>query len=105
MAHYSSPEAVQIVGIEADNHGRSCEDHAYCGEVLQEDVVVRLWRVQVLIGGKGETAIAKVWVTDGIEHCRVGFLQRHLVKHARRYNSALAQVTRVLSASGGNTVD
>ena len=85
MAHHPSPEVVQIVGIEADNRGRSREEHAYCGEVLQEDVVVRLWRVLVVIDGKEETAIAAVWVTDGMERCRVGFLQRHLVKHAQRY--------------------
>ena len=58
--------------------------------MLQEDVVMRLRRVQVVIGGKEVTAIAAVWVTNGMERCRVGFLQRHLVKRARRYDGALA---------------
>jgi len=36
-------------------------------------------------------------VTDGIDRCRVGFLKRHMVKHAARYDGLLAQVTRVFS--------
>ena len=36
---------------------------------------------------------------DGIDRCCVGFLMHHMVKHAVRYNGALAQVTRVF---GGN---
>ena len=74
----------------------SCDKHSVCGEVLGEDVVVRLRKVQVLVDGKEETAIAGYWITDGMERCRVGFLQRHMVKYAARYDGALAQVTRVL---------
>ncbi len=44
-------------------------------------------------------AIAAVWVTDGIDRCCVGFLKRHMVRHAARYDGALAQVTCVLSGS------
>jgi hypothetical protein len=65
--------------------------------VLAEDVVVRLRKVQILVEGKEETAIAAVWVNDGIDRCRVGFLPRHMVKHAARYDGAVAQVTRVFS--------
>ncbi len=62
-------------------------------------MVVHLRKVQVVIDGREETAIAAVWVTDGIDRCRVGFLKRHMVHHAARYDGALAQVTRVLSGS------
>ena len=48
--------------------------------------------------GKEETSIACYWVTDGIDRCRVGFLKRHMVKHAWRFDGALVQVTKVLSA-------
>ena len=88
---------VQIVGTMMDTNGRSCEEHAVCGSVLEEDMVVRLRRVQVLVEGREETAIACVWVTDGVDRCRVGFLMRHMVAHAMRYDGALAQVTRVYS--------
>ncbi len=75
-----------------------CEEHELCGdEVLKEDVVVRLRTVQLVVDGKEEKAIEVVWVTEGMDCCRVGFLPRHLVRHAARYNGALAQVTRVFN--------
>ncbi len=92
---------VEIVGIEEGNRGRSCEEHDVCGSVIDEDVVVRLRKVQVLVDGKEETAIAAYWVTDGEDRCRVGFLQRHMVAYAARYDGALAQVTRVLGPNAG----
>ncbi len=52
---------VEIVGTERGDQGRSCEEHdVNCGEVLAEDVVVRLRKVQILVEGKEETAIAAV---------------------------------------------
>ena len=91
---------VEIVGTLMGDRGRSCEEHAVCGSVLEEDMVVRLRKVQVLVdGGAEETAIACYWVTDGIDCCRVGFLMRHMVKHAYLYDGALAQVTRVFNGN------
>ena len=72
-----------------------CEEHKICGKVLKEDVAVRLRKIQLMVEGKEETAIVAIWVTDGIDRCRVGFLPRHMVRHAARYDGALAQVTRV----------
>ena len=69
-----------------------------CGLVLEEDMVVRLRKVQVLVEGCEETAIACYKVTDGIDRCRVGFLMRHMVANAQLYDGALAQVTKVFSA-------
>jgi hypothetical protein len=72
--------AVEIVGTEAGNRGRTCKEHTLnCGKVLKEDVVIRFKKVQVVVDGKEEMAIAAVWVTDGINCCRVGFLKRHMV--------------------------
>ena len=83
MATHPSGISVEIVGIEASSNGRSCEEHDVCGSILAEDVVVRLRKVQI-VNAKGieETAIAANWVSDGIDRCRVGFLQRHLIKHS-----------------------
>jgi hypothetical protein len=36
---------INIVGIEAGNHGRSCKEHDICGGVLQENAVVRIRHV------------------------------------------------------------
>ena len=89
---------VKIVGTEANDHGRSCKEHPInCGEVLELDVVVRLRKVQLMVEGREETAIAAIWVTDGMNRCRVGFLPCHMVKHAACYDGLLAKVTRVLS--------
>ncbi len=69
-----------------------------CGEVVEEDTWLCLGRVQIEVDGHEETAIACIWVTDGIDRCRVGFLKCHMLKHAWRFNGALAQVTKVFSA-------
>ena len=63
---------------------------------MEEDVVVCLRKVQVLVDGIEETAVAAYWIIDGEDCCRVGFLQRHMVAYMSRYDDALAQVTRVL---------
>ena len=64
---------VKIVGIEKSNRGHSCEEHDVCGEVVEEDTLLRLRREQILVDGKEETVIACYWVTNGFDHCRVGF--------------------------------
>ena len=43
-----------------------------------------------MVEGREETAIAVIWVTDGMDRCRVGFLPCHMVKHAARYEGSLA---------------
>jgi hypothetical protein len=65
--------------------------------VVEEDTLLRLRKEQILVDGQEETAIACYWVTDGIDRCRVGFLKRHMLKHAWRFNGALVQVTKVFS--------
>ncbi len=87
---------VKIVGTTVSCQGRSCEEHEIYGEVLKEDVVVRLCKMQLMVEGKEETVIVVHWVTDGVNRCRVDFLPRHMVRHAARYDGALAQVIRVL---------
>jgi hypothetical protein len=94
---HPSGVVVKIVGTEMSCQGRSCEEHDNCGDVLKEDVVVRLRKIQLMVEGKEETAIAAIWVTGGIDRCRVGFVPRHMVRHAPRYDGAPAQVTRVFS--------
>ncbi len=89
---------VEVVGIRMGDRGRSCEEHSVCGEVVEEDTLLRLRRVQIEVDGHEETVIACIWVTDGIDRCRVGFLKRHILKHAWPFDGALAQVTEVFSA-------
>ncbi len=65
-------------------------------------MVVCLWKVQVKVDGREEMAIAAVWVTEGINRCRVGFLKRHMVHHAAHFDEVLAQATRVFSSDPGS---
>jgi hypothetical protein len=78
---------LEIVGTAKADRGRRCEEHSCCGKVLEEDVVVRLRREQILVPnrlGKGyreEMAYTVNWVTDGQDRCRVGFLPRACTSH------------------------
>ncbi len=103
--HHPTGLTVEIVGIEASNNGRSCDQHAVCGSVLDDDVVVRLGKVQILnSNGHEETAIAAYLVSDGIDQCRVGYLQRHFVAHAKSFDGVLAQVTEVYSITSDSSI-
>ncbi len=61
------------------------------------NVVVHFRKVQIVVEGWEEMAIKAYWLSDGIDRCHVGFVPRHMVKHAAHYNGVLAQVTRVFS--------
>ncbi len=80
---YPTGVVVEIVGTEVGDRSRSCEEHPNnCGEVLAEDVVVCLRKVQIQVEGREEMAIAAYWVTDSVDCCHVGFLPCHMVKQA-----------------------
>ena len=49
---------VEVVGIKMGDRGRSCKEHSMCGEVVEEDTLLRLRRVQIEVDGHEETAIA-----------------------------------------------
>ena len=58
--------------------------------------MVRLRKVQVVNDeGEEEAAIAAHWVTDGVDRCRVGFLDQHCIRHYKRYKGKLAQVVSI----------
>ena len=88
-------QTVKIFGINSPTNGRTCEEHPICGHVLQEDVVVRFRKVQVVIKEKEESAIAAFWVSDGIDQCCVRYLPRHHVKHWKRLEGCLGQIIEV----------
>jgi hypothetical protein len=94
---HSTGVVVEIVGMEMNDQGRTCKEHLNCGEVMVNNVVVRLQKVQILVEGQEETAIATIWINNGINRCRIGFLPCHMVAHAARYDGAVAQVTCVFS--------
>jgi hypothetical protein len=100
---------LDIIGIAAGKRGRRCEDNTVCcGDLLEEDSVVRLGMERILfpnfLAGKGrkkqeETAITVNWVTDGVDRCRVGFLPRAYALEGAIYEKVLCWVTEVFSKS------
>jgi hypothetical protein len=94
---YPTGVVMEIAGMEINDRGHSCKEHNNCGEVMGKDVVVRLWKVQIQVEGREETAITAYWVTDGVDLCCVSFLQRHMVKQAAHFDRALGQVTCVFN--------
>ena len=54
MATHPPGIVVDIVGVLMGDCGRFYEEHTVCGSVLEEDMVVCLWKVQVLAGGQEE---------------------------------------------------
>ena len=54
MAEATHPPGivVKIVGIEKGDRGRSCEEHDVCGEVVEEDTLLRLRREKFWWMGK-----------------------------------------------------
>jgi hypothetical protein len=49
MATHPLGIIVAIVGTLMGDRGRSCEEHAVCGSVLEEDMVVHLRKVQIFL--------------------------------------------------------
>jgi len=69
-----------------------------CGDLLEEDSVVRLRMERILVpnflAGKGRkkrevTAITVNWVTDGVDCCCVGFLPRAYALERAIYDGVL----------------
>lgn len=50
MSHHPSGISVEIVGLNESGRGRSCEQHATCGSVVELDEVLRLWTIQIING-------------------------------------------------------
>ena len=112
-ATHPSGLVLDIIGIAVGDQGRRCEDHMVCcGELLEEDFVVRLRMERILVpnflAGKGkkreETAITVNWVTDIVDCCRVGFLPWAYALEGAIYDGVLCQVTEVFSKSDPSCV-
>ncbi len=94
---------LDVVGTAGTDCGRSCKEHACCGDILENDILVKLLREQILVldaiarGGKmkEETAITVNWVSDGIDCCHIGFLPRAFVMQGSIWDGVLCQVVEV----------
>lgn len=89
---------LNIVGIARSDRGRKCDMHDCCGDVVKADMIVRLRRKQHLwknkTTGKNEeyTAYEAVWVTEGVDACKVGFLPKAYTNYGSLYDGVLCQI-------------
>ena len=60
-----------------------------------DEHVLCLGKVQVLINHQEQSAIGAFWVSDGIDHCHVGYLPKAYVKNWKQYDGTLVQVVEV----------
>ena len=78
MSYHPHGDTVEIVGVNSPTNGRSCEEHCICGEVVIEDVVLHLRKVQVQMNQQEQSVIAAFWVYNGIDRCHDGFFLRNM---------------------------
>ena len=69
------------------------------------DSLVRFCQVQVLGDDVEETALAVYLISEGIDRYRVGFLRRFLVKHKKKYDGQLAQITDIFGSESESPSD
>ena len=97
---------VDIIGTQETSQGRTCDDgKTACGSLLVTDSLVQFRQVQVLIDGVEETALAVYLISKGIDRYQVGFLRRFLVKHKKKYDGQLAQITDILGSESESPSD
>ena len=97
---------VDIIGIEDTSQGGICDDgKTACGSLLVADLLVWFCEVQVVINGVEETGLAVYLISEGIDRCQVGFLRRFLVKHKKKYDGRLAQITDILGSESESPSD
>ena len=53
----------------------------------------------MMIEGVEQAVMSIFWVTDGVSHCRVGFLLKHFLHRKQAYHGRLTQITQFLAKS------
>ncbi len=94
---------LDVVGTAGTDHGHSWKKHACCSNILENDVLVKLWCEQILVPDaiakrgkmKEETAITVNWVSIQIDRCHVGFLPHAFVVQGSIWDGVLWQVVEV----------
>jgi len=93
---FFSGEVVHIVGTNSSTNGRCCMYHDKCGTSLSVGDMVCFHVIKIVVAG-AEDGIEVRLFEDGVETCRVGFLQRCYVKHSGRYDGKVAKVKEIWS--------
>ena len=73
MAQAGDVYAVEIVGLNGSDNGRTCTKHEACGTYVNEGQVLRMKEAIVTINGSLQRSIKFVAIDDMTESCTVGF--------------------------------
>jgi hypothetical protein len=68
----------EIVGLEGEEGGRSCESYYVCGNHLAVGDFVKFKVTMSLVGEEEELGIKVIKIWDGNDTCLVGLLPRHI---------------------------
>jgi hypothetical protein len=81
----STPQGIDVVGVDSGSHGCHCENHTVCGHFVKaNDYLYCKWAVQKFDSGELESCVqVHKLAADGHICCHVGYLPRHLVKASR----------------------
>ena len=71
--------------------------HDKCGTSLSVGDMVCFHVIKLVVAGAEEDGIEVRRFEDGVETCRVGFLQHCYVKHSARYDGKVAKVKEIWS--------
>ena len=89
---------VEIVGIDRETEGRSCEDHAICGASLEPGTVLRCRSVHA-IGHDDKEPVSltlfRVSPLTGKDSCKVGYLPKYLKPRWIEYDRLLLVVREI----------
>ena len=84
------PKCVDVVGLNHDTNGRSCESHDICGNHLEPDETLIVKSCIVDIEGVEEGALSVSKISNGQVICRVGFIAKSSI--SRISNNTILQV-------------
>ena len=92
-----SDEEFFVVGLNAKTNGRSCRDHAICGQQIKSGDILCFRGVPTVVRNKKGRGVAAVLVKDSVETCRVGFLNTSYVQREAELEGTHVLVLSVLS--------
>jgi hypothetical protein len=93
-------ELVDIVGIEEDGRGRSCEQHGCCGAMLRLGDLVTFKSMFISTEeGVYERALGVYLFNGEVVTCLVGFLPRFHLIRTDHYVDQVAKITKFMAKS------
>ena len=96
---------LDVVGLQASTNGRSCDNHAVCGQEvgLKEDMVITFHGVPTVINGRHGRGIGVFLMQNEKKTCCVGFLPKAMAKKEAELEGVRARIVQLMSADKTET--